>query len=250
MVKFVGILPARLKSQRFPEKLLAKLQGKSVLQHAYESALKTGCLDQILILTDHEKIASVASSFQAPVIFTSAKPCCGTERIVEALLNNSLPDSATHFINLQADHPFTSKNTIQNLVKLFEQNKNLEIGTCVTPVTEAEALLPQIVKCVFTKNYNALYFSRSPIPSYTKNGSKRIYYQHVGIYGYSRSFLLNYSTIPKSSLEEAEDLEQLRFLEHGYVIKVALVNDLAQGVDVPEDLKKCEEILCQLSTSL
>ncbi len=251
MSLFYGFLPARLESRRFPRKLLVKLGGKTLLQRSYEAALQSASLSKIFIVTDSSEIAKEASTFQAPVLLTSKKPLSGTQRIVEALQNYPFLQEGSYFFNLQADHPFTSKKTISSLVKLFQKEPGLEVATCVKPLLMKELDYSEhVVKCVFNKNRYALYFSRSSIPFSQKKNSPQNYFQHIGIYGYSKGFLLKYDSLGPSQLEEIEGLEQLRFLENGISVKVAIVDDVGQGVDVPEDIEKCERILCQSSTFL
>ncbi len=250
-MKIYGFLPARIESNRFPRKLLAKLGKKTVIQRSYEAALQSTLLEKVFIVTDSKEIEEEAASFAAPTLLTSKKPLSGTERIVEAFHAYPFLQEANFFLNLQADHPFTAKETIDSMVSLFQKEPTVPLVTCVKPLSRIDYISSEhVVKCVFDKNHNALYFSRSFIPFSQKKTLPVNCFQHIGIYGYSKKFLLNYNSLAPSPLEEAEGLEQLRFLENGIPIKVALVEDIGQGVDVPEDMKRCEEILCQSSMFL
>jgi 3-deoxy-manno-octulosonate cytidylyltransferase (CMP-KDO synthetase) len=240
-MKAIGIIPARLNSQRFPEKLLAPLKEKSVIERTIEKA-KTYPLEKIFIATDSEKISSLASSLGVPVLVTSSKPQSGTERIVEAL--DSYPELYQNDIifNLQGDHPFTSPTTIDQILSFFRVSNETLIGTAVVPIQDTKAIYsPHVVKCVFDRNSNALYFSRSAIPHPVNQNVKSLFYQHLGIYAFRSSLLKRYNQLSKSNLELVENLEQLRFLENGIPIKVAIVNDIPQGIDTPQDLKECEK---------
>lgn len=245
-MKVFGILPARLESTRFPKKLLIPIQGKTLLQRSFEAAKKSTLLDQIFIATDHRHIVEVAQSFGASVILTSSSPNSGTERIVEALRESPQLKEASHIINLQADHPFTSEQTIDQLVQLLKKDINLQVATCVKRIYDPSLIASShVVKCLFDKNQKAIYFSRYPIPYLQRPSLEIPFYQHLGIYGYTTEFLWNYPLLSPSYLELAEGLEQLRFLENGISLKVAIVEDIGQGVDVPEDISLCERILNQ-----
>ncbi len=240
----VGIIPARYESSRFPGKLLAPLLNKPVIQHTYENALKCDCLSDIFVATDNPQIATYVESFGGKVIMTSSKCRNGTQRIVQAVKENPELDSSSIFINIQGDHPFTTNDTLRALVQKLESDPQAAMSTAVIPITDRDKVLSsKIVKCVFDTKQNALYFSRSPIP-YQKS-EEALYYHHLGVYCYSRDFLLAYEQLAPSRLESAEDLEQLRLLENGFRIKVAIVDEMGHAIDTPEDLSNLELFLCQ-----
>lgn len=243
--KIIGIIPARLDSRRFPEKLLAKLKGKSVLQRTFEQAKKCTALTDLFIATDSDKIIRHMQDMDAAILKTSSFPTSGTERIVEAMDKYPELKEAEVIFNLQGDHPFTSSSTIEKITDLFQQDPDLLVATAAVRLQKPQAIFsPHIVKCVLDKYNNALYFSRSPIPYPTTHLAQYPCYHHIGIYAYRPSFLQQLPSLEKSSLEVVENLEQLRFLENGIKIRVAVVEDLPYGIDTPQDLKQCEQWVC------
>lgn len=240
--KIIAVIPARLNSSRFPLKLLKTVQEKSLLQHTYENACKIDVFDEIYIATDSLEIGSHAKSFSAEVIMTGH---CenGTDRIIEAIMNTPKLNEAKIIVNMQGDHPIVDKQTIEKILEKLTSDNQSVMSTGVVPISKQEALSPHVVKCVFDQFGNALYFSRSLIP-HQKNDDG-IYYQHIGVYAYTRDFLLELKNLRETPLQKAEDLEQLKILELNRGIKVAVCSDIPLGVDTPEDLKKFEGILCQ-----
>lgn len=236
------IIPARYDSSRFPGKLLEKAGGKSILQRTYECALDSKRIDKLLIATDDARIQAHAESFGAEVVRTSRECSNGTARIAEAVQKQPSLAKASLIMNLQGDHPLTSCTTLDEIADLLLKDRTIEIATAARKVRSQEDFLsPNVVKCVFNEKREALYFSRSPIP-YCRTGWQG--YQHIGLYGYKTSFLLKIACMKDTDLQQSEDLEQLKFLELGYRIKVALVEDEALGIDTPEDLAKLEKLLC------
>lgn len=241
-MKTVCVIPARFQSGRFPGKLLAKVQGKTVLQRTFESALRCPDLDALYVATDDERIAEHIRSLNGEVIWTS--PTCknGTERIAEAFFLHTPLQSASFIVNLQGDHPCTEPTTISAILEILKQNPSALASTAVCKLqNEEEYLSPHLVKCVFDQEYNALYFSRSPIPF----GNFSHAYGHIGIYCYRSSFFLDLQKKPPTPLQLLEDLEQLKILEWGYQMKVAVVDETPLGIDTPQDLAKLEQVLCQ-----
>ncbi len=252
MKKCIAIIPARYESTRFPGKPLAPILGKTLLQRTYENALRCKVLQEIVVATDDERIFAHVRGFGGNVIMTSVSCETGTDRLAEVYANHTALH-ADIIINLQGDEPCVSPETIEKLVNLLSLDPQASMATAAVILNSAEeALSPHIVKCTIDQNQNALYFSRSLIPA-NKTGRfcpQSRYYKHLGIYGYRSDFLLEYARLPKSPLQISEDLEQLKALEYGYRIKVAIVNDNSIGVDVPEDIQKIEKLLCALNTSL
>lgn len=244
MTKIIGIIPARYQSSRFPGKPLFPIFGKTLLQRTFESAKKATLLDELYIATDDERIFKHAESFGAIPLMTDPECKNGTERIRDALKKNPTLQKATIVINIQGDHPCIAAKTIDNLIAALN-NDSAEIATAVTPITYEEALSPHVVKCVFDHNGYALYFSRSLIP-FSKTPSNVSFYYHVGIYAYKVPFLLSkYAFLKEGICQQREDLEQLKFLENGYKIKIAQVEEKPLGVDILEDVAKVEKFLCQ-----
>ena len=247
----ICIIPARLNSSRFPGKLLAMAGGKSVLQRTYECALRSKRLDDLMVATDHAQIADHVRSFGGKIIWTSSSCQNGTERIADALQREPKLQQAAYVINLQGDHPCTSPQTIDQIADMLTLDPTAEMSTAARTIRSWEDYRsPHVVKCIFDHTGRALYFSRSPIPYVKNHCDKPPGFQHIGLYGYRTSFLLKIASMQDTDLQRSEDLEQLRFLELGYKINVAVVEDEALGVDTPQDLAKLEEwLLCQLNIS-
>lgn len=229
----VCVIPARFNSSRFPGKLLALAGGKTVLQRTFESALRCSAIEAVFVATDDERIGSHIKSLGGDVIWTS--PACknGTERLGEALKKDKRLQKASYLINLQGDHPCTQPATLTAVVQALSSDPAAAMSTAAAPLRDsADFLSPHVVKCVFDSSGNALYFSRSPIP-YRGNA-----YVHIGLYCYRPLFLLQLLQEPSTPLQEGEDLEQLKVLEKGHRIKIAVVEEQALGVDTPQDLEK------------
>ncbi len=243
--KAVGIIPARLNSSRFPRKLLHKIKNKTLIEHTLEQAITYEALDDLFIATDSYEIAQIAQKRNVKVIMTSSQPKTGTERVIEATLSNKHLQNTDIVVNIQGDHPFISPQTIKKIVTLLRENPSFPIATAVSSFKGfKKALNPHIVKCVFDQNQTALYFSRSPIP-YSKDENTAVFHQHLGVYAYHVLFLHQLKTTLPSPLEEREGLEQMRFMENGAKIKIAITQDTPQGVETPQDILICEKLLCQ-----
>lgn len=248
--KVLGIIPARYASTRFPGKLLAPLLNKTLIQHTYENARKSQTIDKIVIATDDIRIYNHAKTFNAEVVMTSTECPTGTDRLGEALAKHPELQSYSIIINIQGDEPCLPPQAIDKVIHILQANPDAHMATAAVKLKAEDAHHTSVVKCVFDKNGNALYFSRSLIPG-NKTG-KQIkgisYYQHVGIYAFRKDFLLQYAQLPPTPLQQSEDLEQLKVLEHGYKIKVAIVESEVIGVDHFEDIKKVELLLCKQNT--
>ncbi len=248
-MKTICIIPARLESSRFPGKLLALAHGKTVLQRTLEQALKCRSFSAVYVATDHEKIAQHIEKLGGKVLWTSSYPKNGTERIIEALQKKPSLQQADIVVNVQGDHPCTSPEAIEALIKILQKDRSSVMATAAIALTDEKMFhSPQVVKCVFDEQKSALYFSRSPIP-YSRTGSPKGAYHHIGLYAYRTSFLLSSVGANLTPLQTEEDLEQLQILERGFKIKVALIQDPPIGVDTPEDLERLEEYLSLLPVS-
>ncbi|MBN1821490.1 MAG: 3-deoxy-manno-octulosonate cytidylyltransferase [Prolixibacteraceae bacterium] len=240
---FIGIIPARFASTRFPGKPLADINGKPMIQRVYENAKKT--LNTVWVATDDQRIYDAVNNFGGDVVFTSKDHKSGTDRVAEAA---KIIEKSTDFdivINIQGDEPFIEPGQIGALKDCFSENT--EIATLIKPVqTEEELSDPNKVKVVIDKNGKALYFSRSTIP-YLRNPDKnRIgkceYWAHIGMYAYRKEILQRLAELNPGKLEVAESLEQLRWLENGFSILTAKTNSIVFGIDTPEDLKKALQL--------
>jgi len=230
-----GIIPARYRSTRFPGKALAFILGKPLIQRVYEGAKRARLLDQVIIATDDERIFQVARKFGAQVVMTSALHRSGTERVAEVARKIKTPI----IINIQGDEPLIEGKMIDKLVKVL-QDKSILMASLMARVSDLNLLADSNrVKVVVDKKDYALYFSRSPLPFQ----ASRFFYQHIGIYGFKRDFLLKLVRLQPSRLEKMEKLEQLRVLENGYRIKMVETDFLTLSVDLPQDIIKVEENL-------
>jgi 3-deoxy-manno-octulosonate cytidylyltransferase (CMP-KDO synthetase) len=243
--KIIAIIPARFASSRFRGKLLYNILGKTLLQRTYEQVAKCSIFEDIYIATDDQRIYSHAQEIGAIPIMTSEKCLNGTERIIEALNITREMQKAQIVVNIQGDHPLILPKTIESVANILKNDPGSVMSTGATLFkNNEEALSPHAVKVVFDKNQNALYFSRSLIP-FSKNLDKTSFYYHIGIYAYRTSFLKELSNLQPTACQLSEDLEQLKVLEHGYKMKVALVDENPIGVDVKEDICRVEKQLCQ-----
>jgi 3-deoxy-manno-octulosonate cytidylyltransferase (CMP-KDO synthetase) len=243
-MKFIGIIPARYASTRFPGKPLAMLGGRTVIQRVYEQA--TAILDEAYVATDDERIFQAVEQFGGRAIMTRADHKSGTDRIEEAA--EKIGTQADVIINIQGDEPFIQKSQIETLMHLFDESST-QIGTLGKRFESIEAAMnPNSPKIVTDKRGFALYFSRSIIP-YVRGKEQAEwlqhfpYLKHLGLYAYRREVLQEVTQLPQSPLEIAESLEQLRWLENGYRIRVGLTDVETVGIDTPEDLQRAEEFL-------
>lgn len=249
----VGIIPARYASQRFPGKMLALISGKSLIQRTYENALRCPHLNDVVVATDDDRIYQHVVSFGGTAVMTSINCPTGTDRLVEALGKLLQLDDAEIIVNIQGDEPCVHPEVISQVVTSLQNDISASMSTAALRLeSAAEAHNPSVVKCVIDGNNNALYFSRALIPAgHAQQWRPDIpVYRHVGIYGFRRELLLKYADIPQTPLQIAEDLEQLKVLENGHRIKVAVVKHRSIDVNLPEDIKKVEEWLCKQNTYL
>lgn len=238
--KRVGVLPSRYGSTRFPGKPLTSILGKSLIQRAYENAIRSTLLDTVIVATDDPRIFHHVWSFGGQCVMTSPECVNGTERIAEAT-SQYLPE-AEIIVNIQGDEPCLSPKVVDTLIAKLDAYPEISIVTPVTLTTDPEEILTNHkVKCVFDKNEKALYFSRSPIPHSLKKETP--IYLHMGVYAFRRQALFNYIQLAPTPLNQAEDLEQLRILEHGGEIHICIVNTKSPSVDYPEDINKVEKYL-------
>ena len=243
-MKFIAIIPARYASTRFPGKPLAMLGGKTVIQRVYEQV--TSVLGEAYVATDDERIFQAVEQFGGKAVMTRSDHKSGTDRIQEAA--TKINTDADVIINVQGDEPFIQSSQIDTLMHLFDE-PDTQIGTLGKPFESMEAIEnPNSPKIVTDNRGFALYFSRSVIP-YIRGKERDSWFgeypflKHLGIYAYRREVLAEVTKLPMSSLEKAESLEQLRWLQNGYRIRVGLTDIETVGIDTPEDLTRAEEFL-------
>ena len=246
-MKFIGIIPARYASTRFPAKPLAMLGGKTVIQRVYEQVV--GVLDEAYVATDDVRIEEAVKAFGGKVVMTSVNHKSGTDRCYEAYCK--VGNGYDIVVNIQGDEPFIQRSQLETIKSCFDDSST-QIATLVKPFTPEDGIeaLENVnsPKVVVNQNMNALYFSRSIIP-FQRNKDKKewleghTYYKHIGLYAYRAAVLREITSLPQSSLELAESLEQLRWLENGYTIKVGISSVETIGIDTPQDLIRAEQFL-------
>jgi 3-deoxy-manno-octulosonate cytidylyltransferase (CMP-KDO synthetase) len=237
--KFLGVIPARFSSSRFPGKVLAPLAGKSMLQHVYERASQARYLSSTIIATDDERVFEAAKSFGARVRMTHAHHASGTDRVAEV----ASAENADVIVNIQGDEPLIDPDAIDAAILPVAHDPDILMATLKKKIQDpAEITNPNVVKVVTDRAGDAIYFSRCPIPFDRDQARGTPYFKHIGLYIYQRDFLLNYSALPVGPLEQTERLEQLRALENGYKIRVTETEYESLGVDTPEDLERVSKL--------
>lgn len=246
MKKSLGIIPARLCSTRLPEKLLLPIAGKPLLYHTWQRARQASRLDYLLIATDSKKIYAVAKAFGAEVVMTSPSCRTGSDRVAEAArtFKDFVPDI---IVNIQGDEPLISPDAIDSCVDALRANHDVPMATIATPLSRADSHKESIVKVICDIHGRALYFSRSPIP-YPRIPYDA-YLRHIGLYAFRLPFLFKYVQLSQTPLEITESLEQLRVLEHGYMIHVVIGNFPAIGVDTVSDLRRVRALFKMVNTA-
>jgi 3-deoxy-manno-octulosonate cytidylyltransferase (CMP-KDO synthetase) len=238
-MKILGIIPARYESSRFPGKVLADIAGKSMVQRVYERAVQSKLLDKVVVASESELVANEVAQFGGEFCLTHDNHASGTDRCYEVLTRQT--ESYDYVINIQGDEPFIAPAQIDEIAALL--NGKVELATLIKKISSHEELVnPGEVKTVFNSNMEALYFSRQPIPFYRHLPEdqwleEQQYYKHIGIYAYRADVLKEISALPVSTLERAESLEQLRWLENGRKIKLAITDHESVCIDTLEDLQ-------------
>eukprot|EP00753_Platysulcus_tardus_P008648 PLAT1615.2.p1 GENE.PLAT1615.2~~PLAT1615.2.p1 ORF type:complete len:280 (-),score=116.50 PLAT1615.2:777-1616(-) len=250
----LGVIPARYASSRFPGKPLALLGGMPVIQRTWLAAKAASLLDEVVVATDDERIFDCVRGFGGQVVMTREDCPTGTDRVGEALellkeeaLGAALAREWDVVVNIQGDEPMVEPAAIDAVVRVLNESEDAVMGTLAAPLTdEALARSASVVKTVLDSEGYALYFSRGLIPS-SKTGDfcpeKHTYLRHIGLYSFRSAFLPRYCALQPTPLQLAEDLEQLKVLENGLRIKVAIVEDSSHGVDTPEQLAALESAL-------
>lgn len=243
-MKIAGIIPARYASGRLPAKALADIGGKPMIQRVYEQALLCKELSDVMVATDHEEIYETVKRF-GKVIMTSDHHQSGTDRCAEAI--SHLENPTDFIINIQGDEPFIQPTQISLLAAALDPDT--ELATLVKKIDSEEVLFnPNTPKVLLNHQSEAIYFSRSTIPYIRGVASgqwleKHTFYKHIGIYAYRSDILKKITELPQSSLELAEQLEQLRWIENGYRIKAVITTIETMGIDTPEDLELARKLV-------
>jgi len=240
----IALIPARLGATRFPAKLLATIKGKTVIRRTYESALKTGLFNDVIVVTDSDEIMTEIAGFGGKAVKSKGIYESGTDRIAEIAAQLD----ADVFVNVQGDEPFVQAEPLKQLLDLFKGpgGAMVQVASLVQELTEQRLIDdPNYVKVALDLKHNALFFSRSVIP-FPRNKEIAIpYYEHIGVYGFRKQALLDFTNWPMTPLEAAEKVECLRFLEHGIPMKMAITHYMGVEIDTPEDILRAELLMEQ-----
>jgi 3-deoxy-manno-octulosonate cytidylyltransferase (CMP-KDO synthetase) len=240
----IVVIPARHDSVRFPGKPLAEIAGRSMIARVYERAKKAERVARVLVATDDERILKAVKEFGGEAMMTRRDHSSGTDRVAEVAAHVS----AAIYVNVQGDEPLIDPAAIDAIVSAMQEDETIQIATPSTIIKVANEIMdPNVVKVVADFDGNALYFSRAPIPWVRDRGASVAarHSKHIGLYACRREALLDFATFPPGELERIEQLEQLRWLENGYRIRVVEVENEAVSVDVPADVARVEKILLE-----
>jgi len=241
-MKLIAMIPARYGATRFPAKLMQDLCGKPVIVHTYERVADTRLFDEVYVVTDDDCIEKAIREVGGKVIRSKKEHNSGSDRLAEA----SRDLDVDIIVNVQGDEPFTDKENLQKVIDIFAKDltKSIAVASLMERITDPDDIAnPNNVKVVVNKFGEALYFSRNIIPFPRDPNTKVSYYKHIGIYAYRKEALQQFTELPPSLLEETEKLEQLRYLENGFKIRLALTDIPTIGIDTPEDLERARKRL-------
>lgn len=240
-MKVVALIPARYASERFPGKLLKDLNGKSVILRTYEAAVNSLLFQEVYVITDHQDIFNEIQNSGGKALMSRKNHPSGTDRIAEFAPNID----ADIFINIQGDEPFIDPEQLTSLIEVFKNDTSsaIDIASLMIKIKDENQFNnPNNVKVVFDKNNFALYFSRAPIP-YPRDNKFKLAYKHIGVYAFRKSALIKIARLQESTLEKIEKLENLRFLENGFSIKMVATEHINFGIDTQDDLQEAIEFL-------
>ena len=235
-MKILCIIPSRIGSKRLPRKPLLPIQGKPMIQWTYENASRSSILSDVIVATDSEEIAAIIKKIGGKVAMTDPALETGSERV--ASVAEQYPDVDV-VINLQGDEPFIKPRMLEQLVAPYLAGENPDMTTLAYPLLKEKHHEPSSIKVITDLNHNAIYFSRSPIPYYRTDHEAPVFH-HMGVYAFRRDFLLLYKTLPQTSLEKVERLEQLRVLEHGYKIRVCFTEEKTLEINTHEEWQQAQ----------
>ena len=245
--KVLAVIPARHASSRFPGKPLAAIAGRPMIQHVVERVRRAGLVSKVVVATEDESIKKAVEAFGGEAILTRHDHRTGTDRVAEVATHMA----AGIYINVQGDEPLIDPGTVDAVASAMLEDEAVHVATACAAILQAGDIMdPNIVKVVRDFDGNALYFSRAPIP-WVRDRDESVaarHWKHLGIYGFRRDALLEFPTLPPGELEHLEQLEQLRWLENGFHIRVAETEYDAVSVDVPEDIERVEKLLRERST--
>jgi 3-deoxy-manno-octulosonate cytidylyltransferase (CMP-KDO synthetase) len=238
-MKKIAFIPARYAATRFPAKLMQMLGSKTVIRTTYDNTLATGLFDDVIVVTDSEIIYDEIVKHGGKAKMSIKQHESGSDRIAEAIADMEVDI----VINVQGDEPFVQKEPLQKLLQVFEDD-NVQVASLMQILTEEKYIAdPNYVKVAVDKNMNSLMFSRSPIPYSRDTTIAPTYYEHIGVYGFRKQALLNFSSWPMTPLEAAEKIECLRYLEHGITLKMIVTEYMGVEIDTPEDLERANKLI-------
>lgn len=238
-MKAVAVIPARYASTRLPGKPLLDICGKPLILRVWEVVSRTRGLDAVVVATDDARIADTVEAFGGKVCMTSPDCRSGSDRVREVAASLA----ADVYVNVQGDEPLLDPSAIETLLAVFTRDESVQVATLCSRINEEQARSPHQVKVVRDHAGNALYFSRAPLPFVRDAAESAVFLGHIGMYAYRADALRGFASLPPSPLEQAEKLEQLRFLQAGIPIRVLEVPPMGAGVDTPEDLERVRALV-------
>ncbi|WP_171017222.1 3-deoxy-manno-octulosonate cytidylyltransferase [Maribacter sp. ACAM166] len=233
------MIPARYAASRFPAKLMKDLVGKPVIVRTYQAAVKTKLFDEVYVVTDSDVIYDTIVKEGGLAIMSKKQHDCGSDRIAEAVMQMDVDI----IVNVQGDEPFTDRESLEGVIKVFEDDvhKEIDLASLMVKITDEEEINnPNTVKVIVDNRNFALYFSRSPIPYPRAKDSNTTYFKHKGIYAFRKRALMDFQRLPMLPLEATEKIEAIRYLEYGKKIKMVETNVQGIEIDTPDDLKKAQ----------
>ncbi len=238
-MKKVALIPARYAATRFPGKLMQRLGHSSVILHTYKNTVKTGLFNEVIVVTDSEIIFEEITVHGGKAMISKKEHESGTDRIAEAAVDMN----ADIIVNVQGDTPFVKKESLEKLLKQFD-DPSVQVASMMQVLKDQKEIDdPNFVKVAVDKNMNSLFFSRSVIPYLRNSTAPVIYYEHIGVYAFRKQTLLNFTNWPVTPLEDAEKIECLRYLEYGIPLRMIVVDYMGIEIDTPEDLEKASKLL-------
>ncbi|MDA9089405.1 3-deoxy-manno-octulosonate cytidylyltransferase [Maribacter arcticus] len=238
-MKIIAMIPARYAASRFPAKLMQDLAGKPVILRTYQAAIQTKLFDEVYVVTDSDIIYDTIVKEGGLAIMSKTEHDCGSDRIAEAVMQMDVDI----IVNVQGDEPFTDRESLEGVLKVFESdiNKEIDLASLMVKITDEEEINnPNTVKVIVDNRNFALYFSRSPIPYPRAKDANTTYFKHKGIYAFRKSALMDFQRLPMLQLEATEKIEAIRYLEYGKKIKMVETHVQGIEIDTPEDLKKAQ----------
>lgn len=233
------MIPARYAATRFPAKLMQLLGDKTVILHTYNNTVATGLFDEVMVVTDSEIIFNEITSHGGKAVMSKREHESGSDRIAEAIADLNVDI----VVNVQGDEPFVQKEPLEKLLAVFSDDA-VQVASLMQVLTEENFIAdPNYVKVAVDKNFNALFFSRSPIPYHRDKNISPDYYEHIGVYAFRKAALLNFTSWPITPLEAAEKIECLRYLENGVPLRMVVTEYMGIEIDTPEDLVRAASLL-------